>query len=572
VSFIIFAVLRADKTMSRAKFLVLTFLLYSMTGICGFAQEPRVQDIPLPGHASDVTYVRKRGDIRFKVASDMKTAGEFYAAKLKEQQWTKSGKDNLQKNFTVQTYAKGNTKLEVRVDQRGEGCEIRLTPTGFVWDEDLAPKPKDLPIPEDAKEVKYDDFFERIEFQSATAIEKLAEFYVGKLDTKTWAKSGEDVISARSAQLKRTSGKASVTISIRREDDFNEVKITTKGMVWDDVKTANTAAKKEMEKTKDRTAISKKDSQKPVELPKRVDKPLKGIAKLEKQPSRCVITVDGTQVALPQIIAYEFVSQGRWRTRIVATDSALNLQPLLQRLKTTGSDEGWDVSPPFLKLELDDQDRAASVSLVAQKVPGGGTGNDLEADAIVEEGRARGTLKVKEQTFFDKAYSAEMTFDVPLLTRDSASPKRLANATKLANAAKLTIGGKAVSLPNVTIYETQQFDNVVTAVLLTERPINLAKLKASLAKSRNDDDFNEFQPQIKLVFNDTEQLKGLSIWCDGLSISSSGDDNIKASVTIEDGRARGTAKTAQPGETFGKKYDFEVSFDATVLALPATTK
>lgn len=558
--------------MSRAKIFVLTFVLYSMTGICGFAQEPRVQDIPMPKDASDVTYVRKRGDIRFKVMSDMKTAGEFYAGKLKEQQWAKSGKDNLQRNFTVQTYAKGNTKLEVRVDQRGDGCEIRLTPTGFVWDEDLAPKPKDLPIPDDAKETKFDDFFERIEFQSATAIDKLAAFYTDKLDPKTWTKSGEDVISARSALLKRTSGKASVTISIRREDDFNQVSITTKGMVWDDVKTANTAAKKVKEKSKEHATSSKAGHDKPLELPKRVDKPLKGIAKLEKQTSRCVITVDGKPVTLPQIIAYEFVSQGRWRTRIVATDSVLNLQPLLQKLKTTGSDEGWDISPPFLKLELDEQDRAASVSLVAEKVPGGGTGNDLEADAIVEEGRARGTLKVKEKTFFDKSYSAEMTFDVPLLTRDSAAPKRLANATKLANAAKLTIGGKVVSLPNVTVYETLQFDNPVTAVLFTEKPINLAKLKASLAKSKSDDDFNEFQAQIKLVFNDNEQLKGLSIWCDGLSISSSGDDNIKASATIEDGRARGTAKTAQPGETFGKKYDFEVSFDTTVLALPGAGK
>lgn len=85
--------------MSRAKFLVLTLLLIPLIGITVFADEPRVQDIPLPKDASDATYMRRRGDIRFKVTSDMKTAGNFYTTTLGEQQWTKSGKDNLQKNF-----------------------------------------------------------------------------------------------------------------------------------------------------------------------------------------------------------------------------------------------------------------------------------------------------------------------------------------------------------------------------------------------------------------------------------------------------------------------------------------
>ena len=59
---------------------------------------------------------------------------------------------------------------------------------------------------------------------------------------------------------------------------------------------------------------------------------------------------------------------------------------------------------------------------------GGDSGNDLEGDAIVENGRTRGTMKLKPKKFFDKEYSAEITFDVPLLTRDSAPAKRLLDA------------------------------------------------------------------------------------------------------------------------------------------------
>lgn len=556
--------------MSHAKRIAFVIVLSSI-GSFGFAEEPRVQEIPLPKDATDVTYVRRRGDIRFNVTSDMKAAGNFYATVLNEQKWTKPKKDNLQKNFWVQSFVLKDLTLEVRVDQRESGCEVRLTPKGFAWDEDLAPRPKDLPIPKEVKELKYDDFFERIEFQSAMTLDQLADFYVDKLDTKIWSKSGTDVITSSAVQLRRSSGKASVDITVRREADLSLVKISTKGMVWDEIKDANTAAKKS-EKVTDRNSTST-NPKKPVALPNRVEKPLKGIAQLEKLASRCVITVDGKAIELSQIIAYDCVSQGQWRTKIVATESAVKQQPLLELLKTTGSDEGWDLSPPHLKLELDDQDRMAAVSLSAVKLASGATRDDLEGQAIVEEGRARGTVKLKVKKFFEKEYSAEMTFDVPLLTRDSTPAKRLVNVPKLQNGGKLTIGGKTYSLSHVTVYETQQFDKTVTAVLITERPINLPKLKSSLSKpARNDDDFNEFQPQIKLIFDAREHLQGMSIWCDNLSISSSGADNIKTLVQIEDGRARGSTKTTESGEAFGKKYDFDITFDSSVLALPAPSK
>lgn len=559
--------------MSPVKFFAIALVLSPLALNCVLANEPRVQDIPLPKDATDATYVRRRGDIRFKVATEMKEAGNFYATTLAEQQWTKSKKDNLQKNFWVQSFAKNDLALEVRVEQREDGCEIRLTPKGFAWDEDLAPRPKDLPIPPDAKELKYDDFFERIEFQSATSLESLADFYVTKLDPKTWSKSGADVITPTAVQLSRTSGKATVAISVRREGELSLVKITTKGMVWDDVKVANAAAKKTMEKVTDANSKTSPREKKPVELPKRVERPLKGIAQLEKLKSRCVITIDGKRVELPQMIAYEFVTQGRWHTKVIATETAVKQQPLLDLLKSTGSDEGWNPSRPHLMLDLDDQNRAVSISFSTSDLSGGDGGSDLEGDAIVEAGRARGTVKLKPKKFFDKEYSAEITFDVPVLTRDSSPAKRLENVPKLANAGKLTLGEKTVTLAHVTVYEMQQFDNTVTVVLLTERAINLEKFKASLGKpARNDDDYIEFQPQIKLVFDAREELRGMSLWCDGLSVSISGSDKVKAVVEIEEGRARGAASTTESGEIFGKKYDFNLSFDTTVIALPALKK
>src|SRR5262245_3815378 len=78
--------------MSRNRLLFVT-----VVGLIGFmkeaqAEEMRVRDIPLPDGATDVSYMKDRGDIRFRVTTDFKTAGNFYAKKLAEQKWTKPEK------------------------------------------------------------------------------------------------------------------------------------------------------------------------------------------------------------------------------------------------------------------------------------------------------------------------------------------------------------------------------------------------------------------------------------------------------------------------------------------------
>ena len=129
-------------------------------------EELRVKDLPVPDGASDISFMKRRGDVRFTVDSDFKTTGNFYAKKLLDLKWTKSGKDNQQRTFWVQQFTKDKMSLEVRVDNRGTGSEVRLTPQGLMWEEDDQPSPKDLPLPKDATDIKYDDFFESIEMKS----------------------------------------------------------------------------------------------------------------------------------------------------------------------------------------------------------------------------------------------------------------------------------------------------------------------------------------------------------------------------------------------------------------------
>jgi hypothetical protein len=279
----------------------------------------------------------------------------------------------------------------------------------------------------------------------------------------------------------------------------------------------------------------------------------------------------GNSYKLPCVIAYEVCENGRWSTKILATQKPVKQQSLLANLKKTGTDKNTEETPPtwpqpYLQVVLDEDDRPRQLDLQADKTPGNGSGDELAGDALVEDGRARGTVKLKEPgSFFDKVYTAEISFDVPVLTRDSCPAKRLVGASKLANSGTLTIGNQTYNLQNAVAYAVNQFDKPMTAVVLSEKPLDLAKLKAALGKKSADDYFG-FMVHVKLLIDADDNISAMQLWADNASIS--GNSDLAGDIVIEDGRARGAAKMTKPGEFFNQKYSFEVSFDVDVLESP----
>jgi hypothetical protein len=107
----------------------------------------------------------------------------------------------------------------------------------------------------------------------------------------------------------------------------------------------------------------------------------------------------------------------------------------------------------------------------------------------------------------------------------------------------------------------------MTTVVLSEKPLNLAKLKAALGK-KSADDYFEFTAQVKLLIDAEDNISSMQLWADNASLS--GNSELAGDIAIEGGRARGTAKMIKPGEFFDKKYSFEVSFDVDVLGRPTS--
>lgn len=555
-------------------------VVLALVMVCGFglatlgqAEEMRVRDIPIPEGATDITYMKRRGDVRFQVTSDFKATGAFYAKKLGEQRWTKSGKDNLQADFWVQTFSKDDQTLEVRVDSQAGGSEVRLTPKGLMWDEDDQPTPKEVPLPTDATDVEYDDFAESIEFKSPSDMKTVVEFLSKELTARKWTKADTEFDLATFVRMKFTQNKSTLEIDVRGEDSGSEVAIRTKGMQWDGMAAEIERATNESSDDDADAPSQNETADMPLTLPKRQDKPKQGIDKLSKLPNEGSVAIDGKDFQLTSVVAYEVYADDRWGTKIVATQKPVNERSLLERLKKTGTDEDADGSritwpQPHLVVTLDEEDRPERFELLAEDTPGGGSGSELEGTALVEDGRARGTFKLKEPgSFIDKVYTAEISFDVPVLTRDSTPTKRLANVPRLTNSGTLTIGDKTYQLPNVVTYEMKESDKPVTAVVLSEKPLNLAKLKAALGK-KSIENYFEFIPQVKLIVDANDQVTSMAIWADNFSMNS--NQNLSGDVVIEDGRARGTAKMTEPGDFFDKKYTFDVSFDVDVLGRPAT--
>lgn len=449
----------------RVALLTLFFCLSTIA----LAEEPRVKEIPLPEEAGSVSYSKSRGDIRMQYPGDFKQAGEFYRQKLTQEGWSKAGKDNLQKSFWVQTFTKDNRELQVRTSNAGTGSEIRLTPKGYLWEEDLSPRPKSIPIPK---------------------------------------KRSTDTDSTPSGNAK---------------------------------------------------------------VPKRPNKPNRGIDKLEKLPMQASVTIDGQKIPLPEIIAFELLSYGQWRTHIVATTQPVNQTSLLKLLKAHVPHEKWGeqwkLPSPNLVLILDEDDSLRSVQLLANKVPGSAT--EVVGEAVVESGRARGAAKLKPQKFFKHTYEAEISFDTALITAESEPRKLLADAPMLENAGKIILAGKTYSLPHVLAYEERKDERSVIHVLLTEKRVDAAKLLAALKETGEAPiSLVGFQTQLDFTLGENGDLRSLFLWCDGASVNWSGKDTLQASVQSEGDRIRGTVKTVEKEAVFGMNLEFQTSFDTTILRAP----
>jgi hypothetical protein len=443
-----------------------------------------------------------------------------------------------------------------------------------------------IKVPEGTKVNKTSDNVLQIKVGAGKGL-KTAEFIQGHMAADGWEVEGDD-LEKDSGNLDFKKDDQSITLTYV-DTGFTDVMMMMIGIGTPldsseaeapaKANDSKTPAKKSGDKPKRATEESNEedmeeemkkeddeDSEK-VEEPERVERPKQGISKMPKLPNIGSARMGEKSYELNQVIAYEHISQGEWRTKIVVSAKPVKQEKLMALLNKTGNDEDMEFPEPNIRLEIGADGAVAGISYQLDGVSGGGNSGTI-GDVLVEDNRARGTLELEEEgEFFERTYIWKISFDTDVLTKTSKTAKVAQNLPKLENGGELTLGKGQWKLAHVVAYEAKMFDEVVTKVFISQKPINMAKLKASLAKDGTDDGVFETQPQVVLQIDDNDSVKQAAIWSDNASISSNAD--LEGDATVADGRVRGTAKLSEPGEFFGKKYDFHVSFDVEVMPLPA---
>ena len=129
----------------------------------------------------------------------------------------------------------------------------------------------------------------------------------------------------------------------------------------------------------------------------------------------------------------------------------------------------------------------------------------------------------------------------------------------------LTLDGTTYRLANALAYEQTVFNKKETVVLLSEKPIDTAKLVQSLKKNSNDDDFNPVVPYVKLSLDGAGQLLQLHVYAGGANIIRSGDRNVVTKATIQGGMAKGTAGMKNADTFRDKPFSFDSEFEVAVI-------
>ncbi len=143
--------------------------------------------------------------------------------------------------------------------------------------------------------------------------------------------------------------------------------------------------------------------------------PAKRLTDAPKLPLSGKLTMAGKTYKLANLVAYEVKVSDEKRTALFFSEKPINLDKLKAALKKDGTDSGIFEVQPQVRLQIDASDTVTKMDLWVDGVSVSSNA-DLAGDAIVEDGRARGTAKLtKPGEFFGKEYTFEVTFDAEVM-------------------------------------------------------------------------------------------------------------------------------------------------------------
>jgi hypothetical protein len=91
-----------------------------------------------------------------------------------------------------------------------------------------------LPIPKDATDVEFKELVEQITFNCPGDVKSVSAAFSKKLAEQGWKTPDSDLVTPKSAILKRERGEANLTIFVKPADKGSKVTIMSEGLAWDE--------------------------------------------------------------------------------------------------------------------------------------------------------------------------------------------------------------------------------------------------------------------------------------------------------------------------------------------------
>ena len=130
----------------------------------------------------------------------------------------------------------------------------------------------------------------------------------------------------------------------------------------------------------------------------------------------------------------------------------------------------------------------------------------------------------------------------------------------------LKIADQEFKLTHAVAFESVSSGEKQLNILLSAKPIDKAKLKASLESDGTDDKYFTFEPQVKVKFDEQGKASFTFAYADGTSINVGGS-RLTGEAAVKDGKLTGQAKLVLDPEDKGRfKSQFAIKFSEPLLA------
>ena len=466
-------------------------------------------------------------------------------------------------------------------------------PNSYAQEKDARIAPKDFPVPKNATGLVIDQQQQEIRYDTLTQTEGVAEFYKPLMKKEGW-KLGFDQVASIFINLHYSKDRMKIKISAKKKDIFKKtvsMTITGDGIAWDGepkVKTKPRFPDPVAAEVKEFFKETQKSNRLPDQF-KAFDFPLGSSGNTSRDGGLELLQFETKEKVGEVIARYEkmLLPKGWKKTKSNKKGEVLQVRfeknDLYLRIGlwpftftnnagtfhgSKGAVEGtglsWSDTEPSGNVP---EKQLASAEKFLGKLP------EAKKQALLQHIRAR-----REAAFWPQK-TAEQVVDEPPARKPAPTesapeadpPKKaavkkpaIANVDKLK--ASITMNGKVHQLKHIVAFQGWWFDEKVPTVIISERPLNFASVKAAINKDFDAQELALLRQRmgryLKITVSD-EENPSLSGWADNLSFSASGS-NGESEVQVSEKRISGKVGMAKAEKLGPWTYQFAAEFNVAI--------